>query len=423
MRILWLSPTPAGATRALGLSGAAGGGWIGALERALGERDDLELWTAFPWRVRSVERLGTVERAFALPRRPLGGRLRRAVHDLSCRLEPDRSVDDLMEVVEACRPDIVHAWGSESHFGLVGERTQVPVLVELQGLATPYSEAYLSAFSHLDLLIHGSPRRLATGRGLLQRYWRYRRRAARERRILVAARYVSGRTAWDRQLATALAPNARYFHCDRVLRAAFYTESWRPRADRGGARATLHLASTLRGNAYKGLDVVHRAAAILGNLGFEVDWSILGVRRGEELERVVEGALGGRLAERGVHLVGRVPADELIRRLLASDLYVHPSWIDNSPNALAEAAILGLPIVSTQVGGIPSLLDGGKEGVLVPQGDPWALAGAVAELARDPESARRMGAAARGTALRRHDPERIAGSLVGIYRQIVSHRE
>ena len=135
---------------------------------------------------------------------------------------------------------------------------------------------------------------------------------------------------------------------------------------------------------------------------------------------MVERKFGGSCDERGIRLVGRQAADEVARRLLENDLYVHPSWIDNSPNGVAEAMAIGMPIVSTNVGGIPSLVGDAQQGLLVPPGDPWAMAGAIRRLADDPELADRLAAGARETAARRHDPASVAETLVGIYRQILS---
>lgn len=67
-------------------------------------------------------------------------------------------------------------------------------------------------------------------------------------------------------------------------------------------------------------------------------------------------------------------SDKLVELLLESDLYVHTAYIDNSPNAICEAQYLGMPIIATYVGGVPSLIEQGKDGVLIPANDPFMLA-------------------------------------------------
>ena len=420
MRVLWLCSSPGLGAELLGVPANVGGGWLASLESAVRRHGGAELSLAFPWDVPAPRRLeGGRHDYLPFPRFPRGGRLRRALHDLSCRLEPAAELDHLRRVVELGRPDLIHVWGTEAFYGLVSEICEQPVLIEIQGLRSQCAAAYCLGLSKLDLLRFGSPRRLLAGRSLLHRYYRYRASAGRERRILAAAREVSGRTRWDRLACAALAPRARYHHCDRVLRPGFYDAAWRGPGEAGETR----LVSILRGNAYKGLETVSRAAGLLADLlGAPPRWQIVGIRPGEELPRVVEGKLGVSLESQGIRLLGRRPETEVVRQLEAADVFVHSSWIDNSPNGLCEAMMAGLPVVSTNVGGIPSLLEDEREGLLVPPGDPWAMAGAIRRLAGDPELAARLGAAARRRALGRHDPEAVAETVVGVYRRILDGR-
>lgn len=419
MRVLWLCATPAlGAD----LFGAApvGGGWVASLEAALAQHGDVELSVAFPCHGAIAKRLERDGHEYLpFPAYPRGARLRRLLVDVSCRLEPAAEERHLERAIDISRPDLIHVWGTEAFFGLVAGHTDLPVLIELQGLRNPYAAAYCSGLTKLDLLRHGSPRRLLNGRSLLHGYYRYRRSAERERRILAAARFVSGRTNWDRMVSGVLAPEARYFHVDRVLRPEFYEARWRRRPPGG----ELRLVSTLRGNAYKGIEVIAACSQLLQRhlpRGFQ--WTLVGVRPGEEVHRIVERKLGLSFEALGIRLIGRQPAGEVVRRLLEADLFVLPSRIENSPNGLCEAMLLGMPVISTNVGGVPSLLDDGEEGLLVPAGDPWALAGAVLRLTADGELAERLAVAARKRALRRHDPATVAAAVVGVYRELLKSR-
>jgi glycosyltransferase involved in cell wall biosynthesis len=89
------------------------------------------------------------------------------------------------------------------------------------------------------------------------------------------------------------------------------------------------------------------------------------------------------------------------RVLRALDIAACSSDFEGSPAAILEYMDAGLPVVATAVGGIPDLIEPGVHGLLVPAGDPDALAEALAELLRDPERARQMGA--RGQERRRSE--------------------
>ena len=76
--------------------------------------------------------------------------------------------------------------------------------------------------------------------------------------------------------------------------------------------------------------------------------------------------------------------EDPIRVLVAADVFCLSSRFEGLPIALLEAMAAGLPVVATRVGGMPSVVTDGREGRLVPAGDPAALAAALAEL-RDPD--------------------------------------
>jgi len=418
MRILWLCSTPALGAESVGGRPSEGGGWVGALEAAVKQHPEVELSISFPWTETDVRQVASGRHEYLpFPRFPPGGRLRRLLVDASCRLEPQSAVKHLERVVEVSRPDLIHVFGTEAFFGRVAEVTRLPVLIELQGLRAQCTAAYCAGLSKLDLLRFGLLKRLINGRSLLHQFYRYRRSAERERHVLASARFVVGRTDWDHLATGAMAPNATYYHCDRLLRSPFYDAEWRARAGAG----KLQIISTLRGNPYKGIETVAQCCALLQELlpeGFE--WTLVGIRPGEEVHRIVERKLRVSFERLGLRLPGRQPAQRVAHLLTQADIYVHPSRIDNSPNGLSEAMLVGLPVVSTNVGGIPSLVEHGTDGLLVPPGDPWAMAGAVRRLGEEPDLARRLGAAARARALGRHDPLRVSETMLSIYRAILS---
>lgn len=78
----------------------------------------------------------------------------------------------------------------------------------------------------------------------------------------------------------------------------------------------------------------------------------------------------------------------------AIDIHAHPTLLDSLPQAIMEAMSLGLPSVVTPIAGIPTMVDDEKTGLIVPAGDPEALAAALIRLLEDPAMAQRLGRAA-----------------------------
>ena len=96
-----------------------------------------------------------------------------------------------------------------------------------------------------------------------------------------------------------------------------------------------------------------------------------------------------------VDFVGAVPKDEVPGILEKGDIFLNTTTIDNTPVSVIEAMACGLCVVSTNVGGIPFLIEDGKEGLLVPVGDAERMAEAVSILLNDFSLARSISSAAR----------------------------
>ena len=101
------------------------------------------------------------------------------------------------------------------------------------------------------------------------------------------------------------------------------------------------------------------------------------------------------------------------------DVFILPSLSDARPRSIIEAMYLGKPAVSTTVGGIPTLIQDGVTGLMVPPSDVGALAHAIEQLASNPELRARMGAAAKAWSHAEVRPERAAERLAALYRRLV----
>jgi glycosyltransferase involved in cell wall biosynthesis len=108
-------------------------------------------------------------------------------------------------------------------------------------------------------------------------------------------------------------------------------------------------------------------------------------------------SLSGELRLRNVTFIGAVPQDQIHRYYDDADIYVQTPSIDNMPLSVIEAFASGLPVVSTDVGGVPTILTHGVHGLLAPHDDERSIAENVIHLIEHPDEARRMAEAARAT--------------------------
>ena len=134
------------------------------------------------------------------------------------------------------------------------------------------------------------------------------------------------------------------------------------------------------------------------------------------LRHDVEGQIAALGIGDAVHLLGlREDVPNVLRSL---DVVVMPSDSEGSPIALIEAMTAGRAIVATRVGGMPSILDEGRCGVLVPARRPRALADAVTALLEDAPRREEMGALAQRRALADYALESVARRWEGLYRDL-----
>lgn len=89
------------------------------------------------------------------------------------------------------------------------------------------------------------------------------------------------------------------------------------------------------------------------------------------------------LGLRHVTFAGRVPPDEIARHYAENDIYVQTPNIDNMPTSIIEAYASGLPVVSTDAGGVPAILTDGEHGLLAPPDDHDAIAAHILRLLDD----------------------------------------
>lgn len=415
MRVLWFAVTP-GCYRADSGLRFNGGGWVAGLQRSLMQVPGMELGVAFEMEGQppKVMQDGVTYYPFTV-------RHHSRLVEIMRSPDPAREEAEWLKIyqgiVDDFRPEVIQCFGTEWPYGLLAQRQEVAVVIHMQGAMMPYLKALYPAGYTLSrevryYLRHFSRRAL----GALHTYKISFQRAQRELRIAQGCQYFMGRTEWDRGLVDLYAPEARYFHCEEMLRPEFYEEGpvWHPKPQ----KHTLRLLTVGNGSMWKGLDLLLRTANALTTLtDVEFEWMVAGTvdNRGYIEERE-----GLRFERSHVRFIGVLSAAEVRQHLADVDIYVHTSHIDNSPNALCEAMMTGTPCIATNVGGVGSMIEHGVDGLLVPANESFILADTIKRLGSDPERQASLGSAARERALRRHDPEAVVKQVVDVYTAIIS---
>lgn len=322
------------------------------------------------------------------------------------------------KIILDSNPDIIHVFGTEGAFSEINKYTNIPVVYHIQGLINPYLNTYLpinqsrfSFYLNLNYLANN-----IKGNSPAFELRRFKNQAKREANVLKSARYVMGRTNWDKNIVNLFNPGARYFHVNEVLRTVFYSANL---IDLNDKKSVFRIISTLSPTIYKGIDVVLKTAKVLKELtNIDFQWEIVGLDSNSKLLKHFEKAENIKHREVNIVCVGRKNPDQLVKCLLNSDVYVHPSYIDNSPNSVCEAQILGLPVIACNVGGVSTLVEEGISGFLVPSNGVFEIIHHLNILKSDNNRRHTIGQQAKQIALRRHNKQTNVGDLLNVYKEI-----
>ncbi|MHB8375456.1 MAG: glycosyltransferase family 4 protein [Dehalococcoidia bacterium] len=157
-------------------------------------------------------------------------------------------------------------------------------------------------------------------------------------------------------------------------------------------------------------------------LQHEIDFTLLFKDKKEQDMKVVPPLVWKHGLKRFVEYIPRLSTDELVRLYNSAQLVVSPSLYEGFGLPAAEAMACGTPVVATTAGAFPEFIDDGRTGLLVPPGDPGALASAIQSLLIDPARCARMGAAASEHIRTRFTWERTAQETLGVYEDVLHGR-
>lgn len=414
MRILWFTPTSSQYDK--GSHYYHGGGWVESLEQTFREHSHVQLGISFFHDKDHLKKeSGTVT---YYPIQKIQKRnLTKLITNWSCKIETGTYLKKSLEVINDFKPDVIQVFGTEGSFPEIQHYTEVPVVIHLQGLINPCNNAfYPPGINNYNLLTY-LPffKNHVLGNSLVFDKKRFEKQAEKELGYFKKSSYLIGRTYWDKTISSLLAPQATYFHVDEILRSSFYEASpWTPKQHN-----RLRIISTLSSSIYKGIDLVLKTAFLLqktyGNI---FEWHIIGLHGDNKLVRFFEYSLKKSFKDCNVSFVGVLSQSDLIKSLQSADIFIHPSYIDNSPNSVCEAQMLGMPVISCNVGGTSTLIEHGQNGILVPANAPYELAHSIISLTKDKNMQAQLGAQARITAMERHNRPKTYNALMNMYQTI-----
>lgn len=416
MRVLWVSLVKfPPLCEFLGEASPVHCGWLYSSAKALVAGNNVELGIAIP----------TYENRFS----------RYDVDGITYYLVPVKNISKYgkhsltycKQVIEEFNPRVIHLHGTE--YSLVAafceaNDNKCRIIANIQGLASVYARYTHASLSLWERLLNVTPLDFLRGTFMLRGKKVMSRRGQNECSILSKVTDVIGRTSWDKAHALTINPEVKYHFMNETLRDVFYEAPvW------DYARCHRHSIFVSNSNpAYKGAHMVLKALPIILKSFPDTKVYFIGL---DVLSSNPKTALRfqgyhlylRRLIQRlklrdYVHFYGSLTAEEMKQAYLDAHVYVLPSAIENSPNSLCEAQILGVPVVSSYCGGTADLVQHGHTGYIYRYEEYEMLAHLVMDIFKK-ESYEELSCAEREVAMIRHDRRVNAKRLVEIYNNCI----
>lgn len=326
------------------------------------------------------------------------------------------------QIQESIKPDVVHIHGTEYSHGLAYMKAcgSENVVISIQGLTSAYYYYYYG-MTKKDIYMNLTFRDIIRG-SILKGQKQFKQRAAYEIEMIKEAKHIIGRTSWDRARTWAINPCAEYHFCNETLRPEFYDGSkWNYNKCN---KHTIFLSQA--GYPIKGLHQVLKAMPIILRHYPDASIRVAGgdITKCSTLSEKLRLSGYGKYIKKLIKKVGmegkvtftgNLNAQQMKQEYLRANVFICPSTIENSPNSLGEAQILGTPCVASYVGGIPDMMEGNERNLYRFE-EIEMLAEKVCKVFVEEDKQVDM----RAVAATRHNPELNGKKLYSVYESIIN---
>lgn len=420
MKILWITNTIfPDLSVAMGLQVPVTGGWMYGIAKDIAKQSNIELAVATVYSGKKLQ-VNNIKGItyYALPYKQ--------TNKYPKKLEPYWN-----SICKDFNPDIVHIHGTEYPIGLACMRAcpKLTYLVTLQGLTGVIARYHYAGMTKIDILKHITLRDILRRDTILHGRKKRQKNGEFEKIYIQTAQYVSGRTSWDFSHVKALNQNSNYLFCNESLRNGFYVaEKWNINSIKP---YTLFLSQSER--TIKGLHLVLKAVTYLKN-----DFPNIQIRvAGRDLTKVNSfkdrlkltgyGSYIKKLIKKfdlanNIIFTGTLNESEIIKEFQKAHIFLCPSSIENSPNSLGEAQLIGTPIIASYVGGVPDMVKDGETGLLYRFEEVEMLACSIRKVFNDDKLSVLLSQNGIIEAEKRHNRETNLNKILNIYKTIYSKR-
>lgn len=415
MKLLWLCNMVPGAVQEK-INGKQGGGlWVDSVLEGLRNRKDCVIRVLC---LSSVETEGALDDTCSYATFTEG---------LPYVYMPELEERFRKELETFC-PDVIHIWGTE--FGhtlaMVNACEKLGFLdrtaVSIQGLCSVIARHYAEGVPYPDQR-RITFRDLVRRDNILQQQTKFALRGELEVQALKKVRHIMGRTHWDEACTSQINPDAQYHFCNETLRQTFYEGQWRYEDCQKHRIFASSCFYPVKGFHYlleafaEVLKTFPDATLAVPGTSF-LDRSPEALLRKSSYQRYLTKLVKTYGLEDRIEFLGDLSADQMKAAYLSSNVFVLPSTIENSPNSLGEAMLLGVPCAASDVGGVTTMLVHEQEGYVYQPSAPYVLAYFIKKIFAMEADAQSLGAAAKRHAEATHNAQTNLDALLAIYKTL-----
>ena len=339
-------------------------------------------------------------------------------------------VNDCKAVISDFIPDLIHIYGTEYSMALAMAKANMkrhPIIASIQGLASVY-ERYADGFiPFIDKCLNITVYDFFRNTFLMKLQNNFKKRGTCEKQVIRLLTHITGRTAWDKVHALAINPSLIYYHMEEVLRDNFYKgRKWNFSTCNQHTIFVSNSNEPLKGahNVIKSLSIILRVfpdtkVYFVGKDIFSPNIKTRLSLSGYNL--YLKRLINSLNLQNHVKFLGNLSAEEMKSAFLSAHVYVLPSAIENSPNSLCEAQILGVPAIGAFCGGVPDMIENSETGYLYRYSEYEMLADLIIQIFNKSDL-QKLSSQEISAAQARHDKVKNVKRLVDIYETITGCR-
>lgn len=310
------------------------------------------------------------------------------------------NIGQWVKVLERFRPDIIHIWGTEYGLSLCvlkANKDKIPSVVYIQGMLNQLANHYCDSISFFDQLRYATLIDIKNNNFLWHQKEIFNKAAKREVEVLNIANNVIVESDWCAYNCLSIAPNCKIYRSNLPINPIFANYNW------DYDKCEKHSIFTVAGGyPIKGHHILMKAFAKVVKIYPDAKLYIPGASninntnlRSRLMKTTYDAYICSMIKEfnleNNIVLTGKLTPEQMAERISKCHVYVMPSSCENHSSSLIEAMIVGIPTISSYVGGISQYYKDGINGFFYRFNEPEVLSSLIIHYFKNKELAKKIG--------------------------------